>query len=193
MKLSREREKLLNAIIFFCNNTKHCYKLKLMKLLYYLDFWHFKETGRPVTDQVYKAWKMGPVPQKIYNELAPDKNPAGLKEFLFIEEEVYDEINDKKKLVIKPKKAFNEKIFTKRELEILNKVAEVFSEATGELIKDATHLKNAPWDKTIKEKGENAIIDFYLALDDEENSLKEEIVKDKQLLDKENRELLNSI
>jgi len=193
MKLSRDREKLLNAIIFFCNNTKHCHKLKLMKLLYYLDFWHFKETGRPVTNQIYKAWKMGPVPQQIYTELAPDKNPADLQEFLFIEEEVYDEINNKKKLVIKPKKAFNDKIFTKRELEIINKVAEVFNEASGELIKDATHLKNAPWDKTIKEKGEYSIIDYNLALDDEVNSLTEEIVNDKNLFDKENKELLDSI
>ncbi len=193
MKLSLEREKLFNAIIFFCNNTKHCYKLKLMKLLYYLDFWHFKETGRPVTNQVYRAWKMGPVPQQIYNEINPEKNPEDLKEFLFIEEEVFDEINDKKKLVIKPKKVFNEKVFTKREIELLKKVADVFNEATGDQMKDSTHLKNAPWDKTIKDKGENAIIDFYLSLDDEDNSLTKEIVKDKQLLDKENRELLDSI
>ncbi|MBU2445410.1 MAG: SocA family protein [Bacteroidetes bacterium] len=193
MKLSREREKLFNAIIFFCNNTKHCYKTKLMKLLYYLDFWHFKETGRPVTDQIYKAWKMGPVPQQIYNEISPDKNPDDLKKFLFVEEEVFDEINDKKKLVIKPKKSFNEKVFTRRELDLLKKIADVFYEAIGEQMTDSTHLKNAPWDKTVKEKGENAIIDFYLSLDDEENSLTERIVKDKQLLDKENRELLNSI
>jgi hypothetical protein len=58
---------------------------------------------------------------------------------------------------------------------------------------DASHLKNAPWDKTIKEKGENAEIDYMLALDDEENSLNEEIVKDKQALDKENKELLDHI
>jgi hypothetical protein len=32
-----------------------------------------------------------------------------------------------------------------------------------------------------------------LALDDEENSLNEEIVKDKQALDKENKELLDHI
>lgn len=193
MALSREREKLLNAIIFFCNYTKHCYKLKLMKLLYYLDFWHFKETGKPVTDQIYKAWKMGPVPQKIYNELSPDKNPDDLREFLFVEEEVFDEINNKRKLVIKPQKPFNEKIFTKREIEVLKKVAEIFYEATGEQIKDSTHMKNAPWDKTVKEKGEFSEIDFFLALDDESNSLTSEIVKDKLQFDKENRELLNSI
>lgn len=193
MKLSLEREKLINAIIFFCNNTQRCHKLKLMKLLYYLDFWHFKETGRSVTNQKYLAWKLGPVPQPIYKELSPDNLPNDIKEFLFVEEEILDDVSGKKRLNIKAKKEFNEKVFTKREIEILKKVSEVFYDAPGELIKDATHLKNSPWDKTVKEKGENAVIDFMLALDDEENSLTEEMVKDKQSLYKENRELLKSL
>lgn len=193
MKLSLEREKLINAIIYFINNTKYCHKLKLMKLLYYLDFWHFKETGRPVTDQIYKAWKMGPVPQKVYNELSSDKIPDDLNEFIFVEEEILDEVADKKRLNIKAKKDFNEKVFSKREMEILKKVAEVFDDARGDLIKDATHLKNSPWDKTVKEKGENAIIDFMLAIDGEDDSLTEEVVKDIQSFDKENKELLNSL
>lgn len=193
MTLSREREKLLNAIIFFCNNTQYCYKLKLMKLLYYLDFWHFKETGKSVTGQSYKAWEKGPVPTKVYWEIEPRNNPDDLKEFLFVEEDIYDEINNKKKLVIKAKKEFNDKIFTKREIEILQRIAEIFAEAHGETMKDATHLKNAPWDKTIKQKGKNAEIDYLLALDDEKNSLTPEIVRDKNSFDKQNKELLDSL
>ncbi len=193
MKLSREREKLLNAIVFFSKNTKHCHKLKLMKLLYYFDFWHFKETGRPVTDQIYKAWKMGPVPQPIYHELNPDKAPNDLNEFLLIEEEILDDVTGKKKLIIKSKKVFNEKIFTKREMELLKRISEIFYNARGDLMTDASHLKNAPWDKTVKEKGENEIIDFMLALDDDYNSLTEEIVKDRLAFDKENKELLKHI
>ena len=193
MILSSEREKLLNAIIFFSNNTKHFHKLKLMKLLYYLDFWHFKETGRSVTGLTYKAWKKGPVPTKVYWEIDTKNNPDDIKESLFIEEEILDEVTGKKQLNIKPKKDFNEKIFTKREVEILKRIVEIFYDARGDLMTDASHLKNAPWDKTIKEKGENAEIDYMLALDDEENSLNEEIVKDKQALDKENKELLDHI
>ena len=193
MKLSREREKLLNSIIFFCNNTKHCYKLKLMKLLYYLDFWHFKETGKSVTGLTYKAWKKGPVPSQIYWEINPQNNPEDMKEYIFVEEEVYDEVTGKKKFSIKPRKEFNEKIFTARELDLLKKAAEIFLEATAEQMKDSTHLKNAPWDRTIKTKGESETIDYFLALDNEENSLTEEIVKDKEIFDKENKELLDHI
>lgn len=193
MKLSLEREKLINAIIYFINNTKYCHKLKLMKLLYYLDFWHFKETGRSVTGLAYKAWEKGPVPTKLYWEIEPKNNPEDLAEYLFIEEEVLDEITGKRQINIRAKKEFNEKIFTKREIEILKKVVEIFYDARGDLMKDATHLKNAPWDKTIKEKGMKSEIDYMLAIDDEENSLTENVVKDKQSLDKENRELLNSL
>jgi uncharacterized phage-associated protein len=193
MNVSKEREKLFNAIIYFCNHTNYCHKLKLMKLLYYLDFWHFKETGKSVTNLNYKAWEMGPVSPKIYFELKPENNPSDLEEFLFIEEEIYDEINDKKRLIIKPKKDFNNKVFTKREIKILNKVSEVFRDAKGNLMTDSTHLKNSPWEKTKNEKGENQIIDYELSLDDESNSLSIEIVRDKIHLDNENKELLNSI
>ena len=193
MSLSREREKLFNAIIFFCNNTQKCYKLKLMKLLYYLDFWHFKETGRSVTGLKYNAWEKGPVPVQVYHEIKPENNPDDLKDFLFVEEQIMNEITGAKKFVIKAKKNFNEKVFTKRELEILNKIGEIFRDAPGDLMKDATHLKNAPWDKTIRDKGQNAEIDYMLALDDEPDSLSAEMVKEKQNFDKENKELINSL
>ena len=193
MSISREREKLFNAIIYFSNNTKYCHKLKLMKLLYYLDFWHFKETGRSVTNQIYLAWEKGPVPPQVFREISPANNPDDLSQFLFVEENVTDEVTGNRRLDIKPKKEFNEKIFTKREIIILKKVAEVFLEARGEQMTDSTHLFNAPWDKTVREKGKNAIIDYKLSLDREKNSLTEEVVDEKIKFDKENREVLNSI
>ena len=48
MLISRNREKLINAIVYFAANTQHCGKVKLFKLLYLLDFAHFRETGRGV-------------------------------------------------------------------------------------------------------------------------------------------------
>jgi hypothetical protein len=41
MFVSRDREKLINAIIYFLRETKHCHTLKLFKLLYFADFEHF--------------------------------------------------------------------------------------------------------------------------------------------------------
>lgn len=48
MIVTREREKLLAAMVYFCHKTKHCHTLKLFKLLNLLDFEHYRQTGRSV-------------------------------------------------------------------------------------------------------------------------------------------------
>ena len=59
MIITHHREKLINAIIYFANNTKRCGKTKLLKLLYFLDFRHFKQTGKSslsvCTENIYKG------------------------------------------------------------------------------------------------------------------------------------------
>ena len=69
MFVTHKREKLINAIIYFVRNTKHCHKLKLFKLLSFLDFEHYRQTGRSVTGLHYDAWPKGPVPSHLDEEL----------------------------------------------------------------------------------------------------------------------------
>jgi hypothetical protein len=64
MLVSRSRNKLINAILYFAERTRCLGKIKLFKLLYLLDFKHFRQTGHPVTGMEYRAWKMGPVPAR---------------------------------------------------------------------------------------------------------------------------------
>ena len=52
MFVSRQREKLLNAIVFFVTRTKNCNTIKLFKLLNFLDFEHYRQTGESVTGLV---------------------------------------------------------------------------------------------------------------------------------------------
>jgi hypothetical protein len=52
---NRDREKLIQAILYFALNTQHLGKTKLFKLLYLLDFDHFRHTGRSVTGMEYRA------------------------------------------------------------------------------------------------------------------------------------------
>src|SRR3990172_7872329 len=113
MLINHTREKLLNAIIFFLKNTKYCGITKLCKLLYYLDFMHFRETGRSVTGLDYFAWDFGPVPQALYFEL---KNPSQeLK--AYIKKVLASESGFEKLL---PLKEFSNKHFCKRELKIID-------------------------------------------------------------------------
>ena len=69
MIITHSREKLINAVLYFSQNTKFCGKTKLMKLLYFLDFMHFKQTGKSVTDLDYFAWEQGPVPKEFFEEI----------------------------------------------------------------------------------------------------------------------------
>src|SRR5690606_9485166 len=86
---SRSREKLIEANLFFAKHTKYCGKLKLFKLLYLLDFRHFKETGRSVTGLEYQAWEKGPVPRDLYDEwLFPEEDFS--RAVSVVEERVYD-------------------------------------------------------------------------------------------------------
>ena len=68
MLINSERQKLIHAIIYFASNTRACSKIKMFKLLYFLDFEHFKTTGRSVTGLKYSAWKFGPVPTSLVSE-----------------------------------------------------------------------------------------------------------------------------
>ena len=75
MLISRNRQKLIQAAVYFALNTQGCGKVKLFKLLYLLDFAHFRETGRNVTGLDYVAWKLGPVPLELaqeWDQLDPD-------------------------------------------------------------------------------------------------------------------------
>ncbi|NQU81307.1 MAG: SocA family protein [Bacteroidetes bacterium] len=163
MIITHHREKLINAIIYFAKNTKYCGKIKIIKLLSELDFEHFKQTGKSATGLDYSAWDMGPVPAMLFKELSGTICP---------------DLADAIKIVpagelqqIIPKKKFNSKYFTKREKNLLSNFVEIFRDATAEQMKESSHRKDGPWDRTVKEKGINQPIDYYTALDDSKDSL----------------------
>lgn len=172
MLINHNREKLLNAAIFFLKNTKYCGITKLCKLLYYLDFIHFRETGRSVTGLDYFAWDFGPVPQELYFEV---KNPSQeLKEYIG---KLLDSESGFEKLI--PLKEFDSKHFSKRELKILQDVVYIFKDSKAKDMTEASHLPNQPWDKTIKGKGEKKKIDYLLAIDNTNKSLDIKEVKER--------------
>lgn len=162
MIITYHREKLINAIIYFAKNTKYCGKTKLLKLLYFLDFRHFKQTGKSVTGLDYYAWDMGPVLKDLYIEL-DDMRPdlkAAIKEL---------PKGGFQKII--PKKKFDGDYFSKRELKLLKDVSYIFQDAKADDMVESTHLKNEPWDRTLKERGKYHKIDYMLSIDNIDNSL----------------------
>jgi len=176
------REKLLNAIVFFVKKTNYCGTTKLFKLLYYLDFLHFRETGRSVTGLDYSALPYGPVPCSLFDELK--QMPDDLSDIITVDKP--DKFN-----IIRAKKQFNDLHFSKRELRILNDVVYIFKDARADDMIEASHLPNHPWDKTIKIKGKNQKIDYLLAIDNSPDSLSIEEIQERIKDRKEIEQIFN--
>jgi uncharacterized phage-associated protein len=160
---THHREKLINSVVYFAKNTKFCGKTKLMKLLYFLDFIHFKQTGKSVTGLDYFAWERGPVPKALFEEISGDMKPDMKSAIIVFPTESFQQIRSKKK--------FDDRYFSKRELEILENISFIFKDAQADDMIESTHLKNEPWDRTLKQKGEFQKIDYMLAIDSEMGSL----------------------
>lgn len=145
MFISHNREKLLNAIIYFVEHTKYCHTLKLFKLLNFLDFEHYRLTGVPVTGQVYKAWANGPAPPELWHEM---QSPSGdLAKAVTINTAKDDLTDEPKRRDIRPRRPFSNAHFTPREMDIMAKLSEIFFDTRGEDMRDVSHIRNLPWRK----------------------------------------------
>lgn len=173
MIITHHREKLINAIIYFVNHTKYCGITKLMKLLYFLDFYHFKLTGTSVTGLDYFAWDQGPVPREAHSELSGKKMKPDMEKSI-----KRTEFEDRHFLKFSAKKKFDPEYFSDRELQILENMSFIFKDAKAEDMVEITHLKEKPWDKTLKEKGPLHKINYMLAVDEHGESISKEQAKD---------------
>lgn len=140
MVKSHNREKLINVAVYFATRTQHCGKIKLIKLLYLLDFEHFRQTGRSVTGLEYRAMKMGPVPIELFQEwdaLEPDFAAA----IDIVPEKVVDFVRES----VRAKRAFDESHFTRRELRLMGELAERFHDDYSKPMIGVTHAERGPW------------------------------------------------
>lgn len=167
MIVSREREKLIDAIIFFVKNTRHCHTLKLFKLLNFLDFEHFRQTGKTVTGLRYVAWKQGPAPNDLWREFQRGGG-NDLRDSMQLQE-MRDAYSSQLLFrVMKPRREFDGKFFSRREMEIMKTLAFVFAETKAEDMSEFSHHKNLPWKKVFgKGEGEGKEISPMLALESE--------------------------
>jgi len=167
MLITHERNKLLNAIVYFASNTRNCGKTKLFKLLYLLDFEHFRMTGRSVTDQLYYAWRLGPVPVTLDEDL--DNPPADLCDAVRI---VSEQVIDHCRLTVIPQREFDPSHFSKRELRLLTDLAERYRSHTAQEMVDVTHTENGAWERVWADgAGRNALIPYEIAVSGEDSAM----------------------
>lgn len=142
----------------------------MYKLLAELDFRHFKQTGLPVTNLTYKAWRRGPVPTKLNEEITEKKDialPPDLAEALDCAKTDWETPDGEKKLefLFKAKRHPDLSVFTPRQKRLLEDIAFIYSKATATMASKASHEADMPWTKTVREKGEGAVIDYLDQLD----------------------------
>lgn len=165
MKSSISRSRLKNAIIFFAKNTQACGKVKLFKLLYMMDFEHFKQTGKSVTGLEYEAWKFGPVPSELMREW------TALKEDLssaieIVKEPQYDHVRES--VHVRQGIEFNDEDFTPRQLKILESLCNQYLANKSQKMIDFTHEHNGAWDKIWADgQGDHKTIPYELAIPDD--------------------------
>ena len=80
---------------------------------------------------------------------------------------------------IRPKKKFDNQYFSKKEMKLLDDISFIFKDANADDMVEITHLKNEPWERTLKEKGEFQKIDYMLAVDSEIASMSYEEAKER--------------
>lgn len=167
--MNAHRNKLLNAVLFFAKNTKRPNLTKMLKLLYFLDFTHFKQIGYPSIGLEYYAWEKGPVPKKFWVEVKDGIVPDdfGGKLTILIRENQEDPLSSHKELLFKAIAKPDSTVFTPREIEILEYLADVYWDTPAYLMTEVTHLRKQPWETTKRTKGLNNPIDYLLCIDEE--------------------------
>ena len=140
MLVTREREKMFHALIYFSRNVLNPGKTKLFKLLNFLDFSHFQKTGRSVTGLDYSAWKMGPVPEKLYREW---ENPS--PEFISHAYKKNVKVGSFERQELVPRHGFNEKLFSKYELKLMNDLAKQHFKDTADQMSELSHFETGYW------------------------------------------------
>ncbi|MGL6222011.1 MAG: Panacea domain-containing protein [Steroidobacteraceae bacterium] len=140
MLISRNRQKLIQSAVYFASNTDGCGKVKLFKLLYLLDFEHFRQTGQSVTGLDYVAWKLGPVPVELaqeWDQLEPDMAAA----IEIVPEKVIDYERER----VIPKVRFDDSLFSRRELAMMQRIVDRHAKDLSRPMVNVTHEERGPW------------------------------------------------
>ena len=124
--------KVKRVLTYFATYVPSLYKVKLMKLLWYIDSEAYKQTGRSITGLVYQHMPLGAVP------IAHDKI-MGLS-CISVEEEIHDLYVAYR---VHPNSDVNLSGFSLEELGILQKVTEHFKDYSTKDIVNYMHEENA--------------------------------------------------
>lgn len=124
-------QKIVNLIKAFTSNQS-IFKSKLFKLMFYVDFSHFKEHGVSITGLQYAHLPYGPVPNNYNSLIGVIMN---VDSSIYIEERIAGDYPGEIILSSTPA----ENIFSKDEIETIRKIQDKFAQFTCKEIEDYSH------------------------------------------------------
>lgn len=167
--------KLKAIILYFCENTESKFlgKVKLMKLLYFLDFTHVKRHGIPVTWDRYVNLQYGPIPSTVKNlvdDAGEDIDNSPLADTIGIEKR--DGVNMFRIVQQRRFTSVDEGMLSENELSILKEICQRFGNKNTAYIVKQSHEEN-PWKKTqlLQE------IPYTLAAEDSDSRTSKEVIE----------------
>jgi len=174
--INHQREKLINVMVYFAQNTQKCGKVKLFKLMYFLDFEHYQQIGRSVTGLNYYAWPLGPVPVDLYAEF--DVPAADMLSRIQFEPIL---VKNGLMLFIQPIAEFDNRYFSKRELRLMVHLVNQYNDTSAEEIIEANHLEHKPWQRVyIQEGKKQQLIPYEYVLTSAEKEVINELSQEHQ-------------
>ncbi len=156
--------RLGNALLYWMEHSPRHDLTNLYKFIYFVDFAKAKLTGRPVFSFTYVADQFGPVPQEVRKELEERYAASPLSEFVLFRR--YQDEGSRTRYQIDPKGSSDiAAVFSRKEQDILGKVAFIMKELTATQATAATHVAGDPWARVYNSKGRFAPIDMMLAFE----------------------------
>lgn len=114
-------------------------KKKAYKLLYFLDFDFFEAYDKSFTGETYTALQMGPAP-RYFEAIASELQNEG---YINIKKEKKVSYHKNDTIIFEPKKDYQYQ-FSKEELEMLERLINVYGNQTGKQLEDLSHTQ-APY------------------------------------------------
>ena len=138
-------------VVFFTEKLEP-WKTKLNKVLFYADFFMFKQSGFSMSGVQYRAIPMGPVPNNFNSifEYLANKGELAISYTNFANGGAGEQFRPN------PNKTFDKKLFTESELKILESVVERFKNTSTDEIIEISHKEKA-W---IDNNAERKLIDY---------------------------------
>jgi len=132
--------KMSNLLLYLISSCNSDYndKLKLNKLLFYSDYFHFQQTGKSITGLAYRAIPYGPVPVNYDYLFAYLTNELKLIEPSFTESQ-----NSRVIEYFSAKKPSDLSVFNEEELQTINQIIEKFRNTNSWEMVELSHKERA--------------------------------------------------